>query len=535
MVSKKPALSASPAVEKLAANLAKLSAIGLRNIFNTDTCRHQNMIIGAAGIELNYSHNLVDLKTIALFNQLLAERDLGTKVTALFSGERVNNTEDRPALHSAIRAAILGQEAPHGDIIQAGYEKAKNLVAKIYNKEFTAANDEALIDVVNIGIGGSYLGPKLASDALADYDQNKVNIHFVANIDPSEMSDCLAKLDPDTTLFIISSKSFGTEETLSNAKTAINWLGQARLSQLFAVTSNVAAATKLGIHEDHCLPIWDWVGGRYSVWSNIGLPVMLKIGCDNFEQMLTGAYAMDQHFQSSTDVAQNMPLMMAALEIWHVNFQSYNSLAILPYNYRLKMLPDYLQQLTMESNGKSVDLNGKPTIHATNPVLWGSVGTEGQHSFHQLLHQGSDTIPCDFILPIRSLADNDQAQLKLVANCLAQRRALLSGKSLTEVASELLSKNIDSKTASDLAPHKTMTGNRPSNLITLDKITPQTFGATLALYEHKTFACSVLWNINPFDQWGVELGKKIGEGFYEQLQRDQTDLVRAIKNIDNPN
>jgi glucose-6-phosphate isomerase len=534
-VSRKQPLPTSPAVEKLSDNLTKLSAIGLRNIFKADTCRHQDMTITAAGLDLNYSHNLIDLETTSLFNQLFTEKDLSTKVTALFSGEHVNNTENRPALHSAIRAAILGNDAPQSDIIRAGYEKAKNLVARIYNKEFTAANDEALTDVVNIGIGGSYLGPKLACDTLADYDQNKVNVHFVANIDPNEMSDCLAKLNPDTTLFIISSKSFSTEETLSNAKTAISWLGQARLSQLFAVTSNMAAAVKLGIHKDHCLPIWDWVGGRYSVWSNIALPVMLKIGCANFEQMLAGAYNMDQHFQASTDVAQNMPLMLAALEIWHVNFQTYNSLAILPYNYRLKMLPDYLQQLTMESNGKSVDLNGKPATYATNPVLWGSVGTEGQHSFHQLLHQGSNTIPCDFILPIRSLADNDQAQLKLVANCLAQRRALLSGKSLTEVATELLSKGLDSKTASDLAPHKTMTGNRPSNLITLDKITPQTLGAILALYEHKTFACSILWNINPFDQWGVELGKKIGEDFYEQLQSDQTDLVRAIKNIDNPN
>jgi glucose-6-phosphate isomerase len=250
--------------------------------------------------------------------------------------------------------------------------------------------------------------------------------------------------------------------------------------------------------------------------------------------MLAGAYAMDQHFLASTTVAENMPLMLAALEIWHVNFQSYNSLAVLPYSYRLKMMPDYLQQLTMESNGKSVDRNGQAIGHATNPVLWGSVGTEGQHSFHQLLHQGTNTIPCDFILPIRSHTDDDDAQLKLAANCLAQRRALLSGKSLTDVATELLRNDADSKTTADLAPHKTMRGNRPSNLITLDKITPQSLGAILALYEHKTYACSILWNINPFDQWGVELGKKIGEGFYEQLQKDQKDLVTAIKAIDNP-
>ncbi|MFB1036449.1 MAG: glucose-6-phosphate isomerase, partial [Sinobacterium sp.] len=398
-----------------------------------------------------------------------------------------------------------------------------------------AINGQVITDIVNIGIGGSYLGPKLACDALADYDQNKVNIHFVANIDPSELADCLAKLTPDTTLFIISSKSFSTEETLSNAKTAISWLGQTRLTQLFAVTGNEPAATNLGIPEDHCLPIWDWIGGRYSIWSNIGLPIMLNIGSENFEQMLAGAYAMDQHFLASTKVAENMPLMLAALEIWHVNFQSYNSLAVLPYSYRLKMMPDYLQQLTMESNGKSVNRNGQSIGHATNPVLWGSVGTEGQHSFHQLLHQGTNPVPCDFILPIRSPTDDDQAQLKLVANCLAQRRALLSGKSLTDVATELLSNGADSKTAADLAPHKTTSGNRPSNLITLDKVTPQSLGAIVALYEHKTYACSVLWNINPFDQWGVELGKKIGEGFNEQLQQDQTELETAIKTIDNPN
>ena len=534
-MNKQQALPASPIAERLSDNLAKLSAIGLSNLFKTDPSRHNKLTINGAGLDLNFSHNLIDVETISLFSQLFAEKNLSAKIKALFAGEHVNNTENRPALHCAIRAAIAGKDAPHGDTIQAGYEKAKALVAKIHHQEFTAINGQVITDIVNIGIGGSYLGPKLACDALADYDQNKVNIHFVANIDPSELADCLAKLAPDTTLFIISSKSFSTEETLSNAKTAISWLGQTRLTQLFAVTGNEPAATNLGIPEDHCLPIWDWIGGRYSIWSNIGLPIMLKIGSENFEQMLAGAYAMDQHFLASTKVAENMPLMLAALEIWHVNFQSYNSLAVLPYSYRLKMMPDYLQQLTMESNGKSVNRNGQSIGHATNPVLWGSVGTEGQHSFHQLLHQGTNPVPCDFILPIRSPTDDDQAQLKLVANCLAQRRALLSGKSLTDVATELLSNGADSKTAADLAPHKTTSGNRPSNLITLDKVTPQSLGAIVALYEHKTYACSVLWNINPFDQWGVELGKKIGEGFNEQLQQDQTELETAIKTIDNPN
>ena len=533
-MNKQQALPASPIAERLSDNLAKLSAIGLSNLFKTDPSRHNKLTINGAGLDLNFSHNLIDVETISLFSQLFAEKNLSAKIKALFAGEHVNNTENRPALHCAIRAAIAGKDAPHGDTIQAGYEKAKALVAKIHHQEFTAINGQVITDIVNIGIGGSYLGPKLACDALADYDQNKVNIHFVANIDPSELADCLAKLAPDTTLFIISSKSFSTEETLSNAKTAISWLGQTRLTQLFAVTGNEPAATNLGIPEDHCLPIWDWIGGRYSIWSNIGLPIMLKIGSENFEQMLAGAYAMDQHFLASTKVTENMPLMLAALEIWHVNFQSYNSLAVLPYSYRLKMMPDYLQQLTMESNGKSVNRNGQSIGHATNPVLWGSVGTEGQHSFHQLLHQGTNPVPCDFILPIRSPTDDDQAQLKLVANCLAQRRALLSGKSLTDVATELLSNGADSKTAADLAPHKTTSGNRPSNLITLDKVTPQSLGAIVALYEHKTYACSVLWNTNPFDQWGVELGKKIGEGFYEQLQQDQKDLVTAIKTIDNP-
>ena len=527
-------LPASPTVKGLTDNLAKLSAISLCSLFKTDPSRRDKMTINAAGLNLNYSHNLIDNETIALFNQLFVDNNLAAKVKALFSGENVNTTENRSALHCSIRAAVVGKNAPHSETIQAGYEKAKALVTEIHQQEFTGANDETITDIVNIGIGGSYLGPKLACDALADYDQDKVNIHFVANIDPSELSDCLAKLSPDSTLFIISSKSFGTDETLSNAKAAIRWLGQSRLSQLFAVTSNVAAAISLGITEDHCLPRWDWIGGRYSIWSNIGLAVMRKIGTDNFEKMLAGAYEMDQHFIASTNAAENMPLMLAALEIWHVNFQSYNSLAILPYSYRLKMMPDYLQQLAMESNGKSVDRNGKPIAHATNPVLWGNVGTEGQHSFHQLLHQGTNIIPCDFILPIKSHTDDNDAQLKLVANCLAQRRALLSGKDLATVAMELLSNNIDSKTTSELAPHKTMDGNRPSNLITLDKITPQSLGAIIALYEHKTFACSVLWNINPFDQWGVELGKKIGEGFYEKLQKDQQDLATTINVIDSP-
>jgi glucose-6-phosphate isomerase len=396
------------------------------------------------------------------------------------------------------------------------------IAQRLNRGEHTGYSGAVITDVVNIGIGGSDLGPRLVTSALKPF-QGNIRCHYVANADPADLQETLLHLDAASTLFIICSKSFYTEETLANSLEARAWMltAGANATELekhfLAITTNLQAAEDFGIPAGHCLPLWDWVGGRYSVWSAIGLSCAIAVGWERFAEFLAGAESMDQHFYTCAPSA-NMPLLMSLLELWYCNFLGAKNHVVLPYDHSLERLPDFLQQLTMESNGKRVSVDGQPLDYTTGPVLWGSTGTLGQHSFHQLLHQGQLLCPVDFVLPLTTHTGMAQQHLNLVANCLAQSRTLMVGRSLKAAKDALLQRGLDNKKAEDLAPHLVMPGNRPSSVITMESLNPATLGALLALYEHRTFCSARLWNINPFDQWGVELGKEISVGISQKLQ-----------------
>jgi glucose-6-phosphate isomerase len=387
--------------------------------------------------------------------------------------------------------------------------------------EQTGFSGAAITDVVNIGIGGSDLGPRLVTQALIPY-HGKVRCRYIANVDPADFQQVTTKLSPATTLFIICSKSFRTGETLANALAARAWMldggaTEADLDKHFlAVTTNLQAARDFGIPEANCLPMWDWVGGRYSVWSAVGLSAAIAVGWEHFAEFLAGAETMDQHFRSAPAHA-NMPVIMSVLEVWYCNFLGAGNHVVLPYDHNLQRLANYLQQLTMESNGKRVSIDGNSLDYTTAPVLWGSAGTMGQHSFHQLLHQGQLLCPVDFILPLTTHTGMEEQHRNLIANCLAQSRALMVGRSLQAATEALLARGLNASAATTLAPHLVMPGNRPNSVITMDSLTPHTLGALLALYEHRTYCSGQLWRINSFDQWGVELGKEISSEILRRL------------------
>jgi glucose-6-phosphate isomerase len=397
-----------------------------------------------------------------------------------------------------------------------------DLVGRIHDGLWRGYTEKPITDVVNIGIGGSFLGPELVSEALLSYAQKGVRCHYLANIDGSEFQELTMKLHAETTLFIISSKTFSTLETLKNAHAARAWYlaqggSQAELYRHFiAVSSNNAAAVAFGIREENIFPMWDWVGGRYSLWSAIGLPIALAIGMSNFKELLSGAYTMDQHFQSAP-FEQNMPVLLALLGVWYGNFWGAQSHAILPYDHYLRNITKHLQQLDMESNGKSVRQDGTPVSTDTGPVIWGGVGCNGQHAYHQLLHQGTQLIPADFIVPIVSFNPVSDHHQWLYANCLSQSQALMLGKTRAEAEAELRDKGMCEEDVQKLAPHKVIPGNRPSNTLVVERISPRRLGGLVAMYEHKVFVQSVVWGINAFDQWGVELGKELGKSVYNRL------------------
>jgi len=377
--------------------------------------------------------------------------------------------------------------------------------------------------VVAIGIGGSFLGPKIVTEALKPYRASTIRVHFVANVDGHHITDVLAKLNAETTLVVMSSKSFTTQETLKNTETTRDWFLQSGGSfndiakHFMCVSSNIEKATEFGISEDNIFPMWDWVGGRYSLWSAIGLPIALAIGFDNFEQVLSGAREMDEHFQSAP-LSQNLPVLMGVLGVWYSNFFGCQSHVLLPYSHYLRGFPAYVQQLDMESNGKGTDHNDGAISHTTGPIIWGGEGTNGQHAFHQLMHQGNTIIPADFILPVKPAHDETEHHQMLASNCFAQTQALMQGETVEEIKSNLLAKGIDEAQADKLARHKFMPGNRPSNTLLMTELNPSQLGSLIALYEHKVFVQGVIWNINSFDQWGVELGKVLGNRVLDALQ-----------------
>ena len=515
-----------PAWQALQQHRAEMAGFSMREAFAADARRFQRFSLDSCGLLLDYSKNLIDERGLELLIQLAEQAGLQESIANLFNGEQVNASEGRAALHTALRSPIGRRLLVDGhDIIPEVHRvlnQVTELVSRIHSGLWRGYSEKPIKEVVNIGIGGSFLGPQLVSEALRPFTQRGVRCHYLANIDGSEFRELTARLNPETTLFIVSSKSFGTLETLKNTLAARDWylaMGgpEEELHRHFiAVTSNRKAAIEFGIGEENIFPMWDWVGGRYSLWSAIGLPIALAIGISNFKELLAGAYAMDQHF-TQAPLAENMPALMALLGIWYTNFWGAQSHAILPYDHYLRNFTKHLQQLDMESNGKSVRQDGSELNIATGPIIWGGVGCNGQHAYHQLLHQGRLLVPADFIVPVNSYNPLSDHHQWLFANCLSQAQALMQGKTREEAEAELRAKGLSEDEVQRLAPHKVIPGNRPSNILVMNRIAPFNLGALVALYEHKVFVQSAIWGINAFDQWGVELGKEMGKEVYQRL------------------
>lgn len=522
-------LTSSAEWQALEAQRQALDAIPLRQLFAADPGRARRYFIEGAGLALDFSKNRITDDTLQALLALARRCNLEDHRAALLRGDPVNVTENRPALHTALR-----HPGPDGitvdgvDVVaevQATLGRMEELVEQVLSQARTGFTGQAITDVVSIGIGGSYLGPRLVSEALQPYVQNGMRCHFVANIDGTDISEVLRQVRPETTLFLIQSKSFRTQETLKNGEVARQWFldqggTEPAVGQHFlAVTANGPAAEAFGIQPDNIFPMWDWVGGRYSLWSAIGLPVALTVGMATFRRLLTGAHAMDQHFQDAP-LAQNLPVVMALLGVWYNNFWQADTHAILPYDHYLRSLPEHLQQLDMESNGKGVTTLGTALGYDSGPVIWGGVGSNGQHAFHQLIHQGTRLIPADFIIPLESHNPVASHHADLFANCLSQSRAMMTGKTLAEARAELVADGYSADEVERLAPHKVIPGNQPSNTLMMDKLTPETLGALIALYEHRTFVQGVIWQVDSFDQWGVELGKQLGQEILPRLLGD---------------
>ena len=509
----------------------------LASLFAEDSNRAERYTVSAAGIELDYSKNHIDDTTLELLMQTAEKADLSNNIKRLLRGDNINNTEDRPALHTALRFAGEPQTEDQ-QAVQATLNKMAGLIESVYSGQWQGFTGEKITDVVNIGIGGSDLGPRMVTKALTPFHNGNVKVHFVANIDGAEINDLFGILNPSTTLFIVASKSFSTLETLQNSLTARKWMlnngcSQENLAKHFvAISSKVEKAVEFGIGEENIFPMWDWVGGRYSLWSAIGLPIAFAVGMENFNKLRTGAAAMDEHF-ATAPLEKNIPVLMGLIVFWYSNVMDTHTQTILPYAYHLQLLPAYLQQLEMESNGKSVDREGNPVSYQTGSIVWGTEGTNGQHSFHQLLHQGNITAPIDFIATLKAHHDIDHQNKFLFANCVAQSQALMSGRDLEASKSELRAQGANENEIDFIAQHKVHPGNRPSNTLILEQLTPETLGALIAAYEHKVFTLGMLWNINSFDQWGVELGKLLGTHVANAIDTTDvpTDWDSSTKNL----
>ncbi len=516
-----------PAWDDLKAHRNAIASVEMRDLFADNPSRFENFSTDACGLLLDYSKNRITAKTMELLVRLSEEADLGRWTSHLFGGALVNNSEGRAALHMALRRS--GSKAFPSDS-QDVMPGVRNVLARmdpfvrdVRDGLWRGSTDERISDVVNIGIGGSDLGPALAAEALVNCDTQRVRTHFVSNIDSAQLAGVLAELDPQKTLFVVVSKTFGTQETLLNAESAKRWLLQALgggenvvARHFVAVSTHLERTGAFGIDPRNVFEFWDWVGGRYSVWSAVGLSVALAIGMPAFREFLAGACDMDDHFRN-TAPNHNLPVLLALLGVWYRNFSGTHSHAVLPYDYRLRRLPDYLQQLEMESNGKRVSRDGQLLDYQTCPVIWGGAGSNGQHAFFQLLHQGTPLVPADFILAANSGEGLPGHETAMLANGLAQSQALMLGRNGEQLRSEMLAQGVNEKDATDLAKHRASPGNRPSNTIVYESLSPRTLGSLLAMYEHKVFTQSVVWGINPFDQWGVELGKQLAKRLEPEL------------------
>ncbi|MDO8299197.1 glucose-6-phosphate isomerase [Lacisediminimonas sp.] len=497
----------------------------MRDLFSKDPQRFERLSLACCDLLLDYSKNRLDGDTLELLLALARERGIEQQRAAMFSGSKINTTEQRAVLHTALRApreaatAIDGR--PVAPQIHEVLDRMGDFTARVRDARWLGYSGRPITDIVNIGIGGSDLGPKMACQALRAFHHPRLRAHFVSNVDAHDLDAVLHQVEPETTLFIIASKTFTTMETMMNAHTARAWFLQrgseaALASHFVAVSTNTDAVQAFGIDIANMFPFWDWVGGRYSVWSAIGLSLALMIGAERFREFLDGGFAMDRHF-CSAPLAANMPVLLALVGIWNRNFLHTASQSIAPYHQDLRHFPAFLQQLEMESNGKRVTLDGRALEAASCPVVWGDTGTNGQHAYFQLLHQGCDTIPVDFIAALRPAHALQAHHSALLANCFAQSEALMLGKSAAQVHAELQRQGVPETAIPELVAHKTFPGNRPSNTILLEALTPATLGALVALYEHKTFVQGVIWGVNSFDQWGVELGKVLATRIQSEL------------------
>ncbi|MBL4576047.1 MAG: glucose-6-phosphate isomerase [Opitutaceae bacterium] len=500
--------------------------VHMRDMFDRDKKRFDKYSLQLNDILFDYSKNRINDETVTLLLQLTNEADVPAWIEKMFVGEQINHTEHRAAMHTALRdqgnQPLIVDGANILADIREERERAKQLAENIRTKKWRGATNQAITDVVNIGIGGSCLGPLMATEALKPYALHDLNVHFISNIDENHINDTLEYLNPETTFFIISSKSFTTQETLVNAETARNWhvneLGnQEYIDRHFsAVTSNVKLAKEFGIAEENIFKIWSWVGGRYSLWSSIGLPIIIAIGSEHFDELLAGAYEVDQHFRH-TPLEKNIPVLMALLGIWYNNFFEVQSMAVLPYDEHLHRFPDYLQQIDMESNGKYVDRQGYEVDYTTGPVVFGGICVEAQHAFFQLLHQGTKLVPADIPAPIYDFNSIEKHHRVLMSNVFAQTEALMRGKTEEEVYEALKAKGLGEEQIKQLVPYLIFPGNRPTSTLLFNTLNAKTLGAIIALYEHKIFVQGVIWNINSFDQWGVEFGKRLAKNILHEL------------------
>ena len=507
-----------------------LETVTMRQLFADDTKRFDKFSVLANGILFDYSKNRVTEETMSLLLNLAKTVNVSGERDRMFSGEKINITENRAVLHTALRnqsnrpVTVDGQDVMPG--IRAVLEKMKTFSNRVLNDDWKGSTGEPITDVVNIGIGGSDLGAVMVTEALKPY-KTRLNVHFVSNVDGTHIVEILKKCRPESTLFIAASKTFTTQETMTNAESAKQWLRDKLGDKLdvakhfVALSTNRKKVEEFGIDPANMFEFWDWVGGRYSLWSAVGLPIVLAIGYDNFKELLAGAFEADEHFRTASP-EKNIPLLMGLLGVWYNNFWDADSYAILPYDQYMHRFAAYLQQGDMESNGKGVDRDNQPVDYSTGPIIWGEPGTNGQHAFYQLIHQGTKLIPCDFLASVNSHNPVGDHHTKLLSNFLAQPEALMNGKTLEEAAAELRQSGLSEAEARRLAPSKVFPGNRPSNSFFFEKLTPRTLGSLIAFYEHKIFVQGIVWNVNSYDQMGVELGKQLAGVLLPQLQSSET-------------
>lgn len=517
----------TPEWKALQSHYEAMSGTHMRDMFAEDPDRFNSFSVSACDVLLDYSKNRINAETIDLLADLAQACDIKSEVQRMYLGEKINSTEDRAVLHTALRLPKGESLEVDGEDVVAQIhtvaEHAAGFVNKVRNKEWTGYTGKPITDIVNIGIGGSDLGPLMVCEALKPWQQKDLNFHFVSNVDGSHIAEVVNAVDMQTTLFIIASKTFTTQETLANAGSARSaFLSSGATDKdiakhFVAVSTNGKAVAEFGIDTDNMFPFWGWVGGRYSLWSSIGLSIRLSIGNDNYDALLDGAYQMDCHF-AKADYKNNIPVLLALLGIWYGNFFNARSHVIEAYDQYLHRFAAYLQQLDMESNGKRVKIDGGEINYNTGPVIWGEPGTNGQHAFFQLIHQGTDLIPADFIAPVKSQNPIGDHHKMLLANFFAQTEALMTGKTLSQAESELRDKGLSETQVAALAPHKVFEGNRPTNTIMVDELTPKALGSLIAMYEHKVFVQGKIWGINSFDQWGVELGKQLATTILAEIR-----------------